>query len=99
VSQFEIALNCAYVPERMDAKARQEMDHFSYLIDRQHRFLLIGIVLLLMAVAFTLTGETLERGYGMVDRADEPKRFWWDVAMFYLGGIFFIALYLFNISS
>jgi hypothetical protein len=72
------------------------MDHYSYLIDHQHRFLLIGIVLLLVAVVFTLTGETLERGYGIVERTDEPKRFWWNVALFYLSGIFFIALYLFN---
>jgi hypothetical protein len=84
----------------MDARARREMDpdHYSYLIDRQHRFLLIGIVLLLMAVVFTLTGESLERGR-MAHRAEEPKRFWWDVALFYLGGIFFIGLYLFNISK
>jgi hypothetical protein len=76
----------------MDAKARREIDHYSYLIDRQHRFLLIGIVLLLLAVVFTLTGETVERNHGMVCGAEEPKRFWWDVALFYLGGIFFIAL-------
>jgi hypothetical protein len=76
------------------------MDHYSYLIDRQHRFLLVGIVLLLVAVVFTLAGESLQ-GWGrpVVARAEEPKRFWWDVALFYLGGIFFIALYLFGISS
>jgi energy-coupling factor transporter transmembrane protein EcfT len=75
------------------------LDHYSYLIDRQHRFLLIGIVLLVMAVVFTLTGESLERYHGIVYRAEEPKRFWWNVAMFFLGGIFFIALYLYNISN
>jgi energy-coupling factor transporter transmembrane protein EcfT len=83
----------------MDAATRREMDHYSYLIDRQHRFLLIGIVLLIIAVVFTLTGETVERYRGMVYRAEEPKRFWWDVALFYLGGIFFIGLYLYNISN
>jgi hypothetical protein len=56
------------------------MDHHSYLIDRQHRFLLIGIVLLLVAVIFTLAEEAPERCYGMVSRAEEPRRFWWDVA-------------------
>jgi hypothetical protein len=50
-------------------------DHFSYLIDRQHRFLLIGIVLLVMTVVFTLSGEILERNHGFVSRAEEPKRF------------------------
>jgi hypothetical protein len=76
------------------------MDHYSYLIDRQHRFLLIGMVVLLLAVVFTLTGESVQ-GWGLpiVSRAEEPKRFWWAVALFYLGGIFFIALYFFGISS
>jgi hypothetical protein len=84
----------------MDVKATQEMDDYSYLIDRQPRFLLIGIVLLFMAVVSTLTGESLERWGRMVSRAEQPKRFWWDIALCYLGGIFFIiALYLFNISN
>jgi energy-coupling factor transporter transmembrane protein EcfT len=69
------------------------MDHFSYLIDRQHRFLLIGIILLIVAVLFTLSGETLERFHGVVSRAKDPKRFWWNVAMYYLGGLFFILWY------
>ena len=76
------------------------MDRYSYLIDRQHRFLLIGIVVLLLAVVFTLTGESVQ-GWGLpiVSRAEEPKRFWWAVALFYLAGIFFIALYFFNFSN
>jgi energy-coupling factor transporter transmembrane protein EcfT len=75
------------------------MDHFSYLIDRQHRFLLIGIILLICAAVFTLAGESLERYGRIVSRAEEPKRFWWSVATFGLGGIFFIALHLYNISN
>jgi hypothetical protein len=74
-------------------------DHFSYLIDRQHRFLLIGIVLLVMTVVFTLSGETLERYYGLVSRSEEPKRFWWSVALYFLGGLFFIGLYLYQNSN
>jgi H+/Cl- antiporter ClcA len=75
------------------------MDHYSYLMDRQHRFLLIGIIVLVIAVIFTLTGQSLERFGRMVSRAEEPKRFWWNVAMFYLGGIFFIALYFYQNSN
>jgi hypothetical protein len=75
------------------------MDRFSYLIDRQHRFLLIGIVVLVTATMFTLTGQSLEPYGRMVNRAEEPKRFWGNVAMFYLGGIFFIALYFFQNSN
>jgi hypothetical protein len=74
------------------------MDHYSYLIDRQHRFLLIGIVLLVVAGVFTLTGESLERYGGIVNRSEEPKRFWRNVAFFFLGGVFCIALYLYNSS-
>jgi hypothetical protein len=75
------------------------MDHYSYLIDRQHRNLLVGIILLVVAVVFTLAGESLEPFGRRVSRAEEPERFWRDVALFYLGAIFYIALYLFNISN
>ena len=75
------------------------MDHFSYLIDRQHRFLLIGIVLLVMTAVFTLSGETLERYHGIVCRAEEPKRFWCDVVMYFIAGLFFIGLYLYQNSN
>jgi len=52
-----------------------------------------------MAAGFTLTGESLERYGHMVSRAEEPKRFRWNVAMFFVGSIFFIALYLYNNSN
>lgn len=76
-----------------------DIDHFSYLIDRQHRFLLFGIVLLVMTAVFTLSGETLERYHGIISRAEEPKRFWWDVVLYFLGGLFFIGLYLYQNSN
>ena len=75
------------------------MDRFSYLIDRRHGFLLIGIVLLIMTVVFTLSGETLERDHGIVYCAKEPKRFWWDVVVYFLAGLFFIGLYLYQNSN
>src|SRR6266851_1707174 len=49
------------------------MDHYSYLIDPHYRFLLIGIVLLVMAVVFTLTGETFERFHGILYRAERAQ--------------------------
>jgi H+/Cl- antiporter ClcA len=72
------------------------IDHYSYLIDRQHTLLFIGIILLVMTAVFTLSGETLERYHGFVSRAEEPKRFWWDVVVYFLGGLFFIGLYLYQ---
>jgi len=75
------------------------MDRFSYLIDRQHRFLLIGIVLLIVAGLFTLSGESFERYGRTVHRAEDPKRFWWNVATCFLAGLFFIGLYLYQNSN
>jgi hypothetical protein len=60
---------------------------------------LIGIVLLIMTAVFTLSGETLERYHGIVCRTEEPKRFWWDVVMYFIGGLFFIGLYLYQNSK
>ena len=75
------------------------MDHFSYLIDWQHRYLLIGIVFLIMTVVFALSGEAFERFGHIAQRTKEPKRFWWDVVMCLLGGLFFIGLYLYQNSK
>jgi len=72
---------------------RRAMDHFSYLIDEQHRFLLIGIVLFVMAGVFALSGGTFEPHSGIVYRAKEPKRFWWNVVAYFLGGLLFIGVY------
>lgn len=55
--------------------------------------LLIGIMLLLFVLASTLTGETLQGRYGFVERSAEPKRFWWNLVIYFLGGLFFIGLY------
>ncbi len=65
-------------------------------LDRRF-LLLIGIVLLLLGVASTLTGETFEANRyrpRFVDRSEEPKRFRWNVVIYFLGGLFFIGLYI-----
>ena len=83
-------------PERM---AQRLMDRLSFLLDRQHRFLFIGIILLVTTAVFTLSGETLERYRGIVYRAKEPKRFWWDIVFYFLASLFFIGLYLYENSN
>ena len=75
------------------------MDHYSYLMDRQHRFLLIGIVLLVITVLFALSGQTLERYHGIIYRAKEPKRFWRDMVFYFLASLFFIGLYFYENSN
>jgi hypothetical protein len=52
-----------------------------------------------MTAVFMLSGETLERYHGIVYRTKEPKRFWWDVVLYFLGGLFFIGLYLHQNSN
>ena len=70
------------------------MDHFSYLLDQQHRFLLVGIALLVIAGIAALSGASPERGGDIVYRADEPRRYWWSVIIYLLMALFFIGLYL-----
>lgn len=79
--------------------AMEFMLDFSYLIDRQHRFLLVGIVLLVMSAFFTLSGETLERYGHIVSRAEKPKQFWWSLITWFLLGLFFIGLHLYQNSN
>ena len=75
------------------------MDHFSYLIDRQHRFLLIGVFLLAVAAASILTGQGIEPRRRTVYRAEEPRQFWFIVTVFCLAGLFFIGLFLYQRSK
>jgi hypothetical protein len=75
------------------------LDHYSYLIDRRHRPLLIGIFVLLFPVAATLTGQSLERFGKMVTRAESPNRFWWNVAFFYAAGLLGIGIFLYQNSN
>ena len=72
------------------------MDHFSYLIDRQHRFLLFGIILLIWTGMHLVSGETLTRYRGFVSRADEPKLFWWNVGSCFVGALLFFATYIYQ---
>lgn len=46
------------------------------------------------AVVSTLTGKTLARPRGLVYRAKDPSDFWWVVAIYYFGALFFVYLYL-----
>ncbi len=59
-------------------------------------WLIAGGFFLLLGVIGTFTGETLVRFQGVVRRAEDPKGFWWDVALYYFFGAIFIALYLLN---
>ena len=72
------------------------MDHFSYLINEQHRDVLIGIVLLVLAGMQVLSGEALERFGRIVTRRKNPKRFWADVVICLVGGLLAIGWHFFR---
>ena len=86
------------IRDALENMVRGAMDHFSYLIDRQHRLLLIGIILLIAAAVFALSGEafTFERPVHIVSRGEVPKRFWWSVVRWFLTGLLFVGFYLFQ---
>ena len=65
----------------------------------QYIVLTIGSILLFAAVMWTYTGKAWVRlNGGWVYRAEEPKRFWLEVAIYYVVGISFIGsfFYLMN---
>jgi hypothetical protein len=49
-----------------------------------------------MTAVFALCGEAFERYHGFVYRAEEPKRFWWVVVGYFIAGLCFIVLYLYQ---
>ena len=76
------------------------MDHTSYwheyLMARHHTFLILGIVLMVVALIFTLTGTCLVRYGGIIYRAENPKTFWQNIAMICLLALACLGLYLYT---
>jgi hypothetical protein len=56
--------------------------------------LIPGVIFLISAVVSTCTGKTIARYKGWVYRAKEPSGFWGVVAIYFLGGIICIGVYL-----
>lgn len=59
--------------------------------------LMFGAFLLFLAVAGTLTGEACARFGPMIYRSEKPKQFWRLIAMYYLGGAFFVGYFLYKV--
>ena len=57
-------------------------------------YLVLGVIAFCAAVVWTCTGKARTRFHGWVYRAEEPTTFWWVVATYYLGGVFFIGIFL-----
>lgn len=58
-----------------------------------------GMFLLFLAVLYTYLGKVGLRGGGWIYRAKEPRRYWWAVAAYYLGGVFLIGFFLYEVHA
>jgi len=58
--------------------------------------LILGVISFCAAVVWTCTGKARTRSHGWVYRAREPIVFWVVVATYYLGGLLFVGLYLYQ---
>jgi hypothetical protein len=56
-------------------------------------FLGLGVISFCVALIFTVTGKALVRFQGLVDRAEDPKTFWWTVAVLYLTAVVSLAVW------
>jgi hypothetical protein len=61
--------------------------------EKSRGWLIGGGFFLFLATVGALTGEALSRG-GMIYRDEEPKEFWWVIAIEWIGGFFLIWLSL-----
>ena len=61
----------------------------------QYIYLILGLISFSGAVVSTCTGKARLRFSGWVYRAIEPRQFWWVVAMYYVGAVLFIGIFLF----
>jgi hypothetical protein len=69
-----------------------------YLMARHHVFLVMGIVLMSMTLIFTLTGKCLVKYKGIVSRANDPKTFWQNIAVYCVLGLLCLGLYLYTFN-
>jgi hypothetical protein len=60
-------------------------------------FLILGVISFSAAVVSTCAGKTWARFRGCIDRAKEPNDFWWVVAIYYLGSVLFIGIFLYKV--
>jgi hypothetical protein len=67
------------------------------LFSRANIAIFFGILMLGIAVAGTCTGKLPGRFGDVSYRAKNPKQYWSALAGYYLGGIGFIAYYLYKI--
>ena len=73
------------------------LDLFSRPIQSPYYYLIVGLTSFSAAVVWTCIGKARARFSGWVYRDKEPNEFWWLVALYYLGGVFFIGTFVYKI--
>ena len=53
--------------------------------------LAFGIALIMLDGLWIFMGKVTIRYYGWVYRSEKPARFWWHIAVYFLGGLLLIA--------
>jgi H+/Cl- antiporter ClcA len=67
------------------------MSDWYSLLRPPYIYLILGVISFFAAVVWTCTGRARTRFQGWVYPSKEPTQFWWVVAMYYLGGVLFMA--------
>ena len=70
---------------------------FKSLLKPPYIFVILGAVSLSVAVVFTCMGKVWVRFNGWVYRAEKPGAFWGEVALYYLGGVWFLGYFLYKV--
>jgi hypothetical protein len=73
------------------------MSDWHLLLRPPYIFLVVAVISFSAAVVSTYTGKTCGRFSGCVYRAEKPVQFWLAVAMYHLGGVLFIGLFLYKV--
>jgi hypothetical protein len=78
------------------------MDHdsywYQYFAARRDVELYLGLGSIAFALISTATGKTLVKFQGIVSRVEDPKGFWWNVAVIGAMGAIFLGLFFFGPS-
>ena len=59
-------------------------------------YLILAVISFSAAAVWTYIGKAWTRFYGWVNRAEEPTDFWWVVAVYFLGGVLFIGVFMYE---
>jgi len=84
---------------RLGRKRVSFMSDPFWLLKPPYGFFTFGMFLIFLGLVQTYMGKSWVRGGGWVYRAKEPKRYWSNVATCYLGGVFLIGIFLYEVHA